>query len=118
MKPREALSAEVTGWLRQVGEHLERVSPSSTTSIHETPHRGGVQVSLSFLRTPDASSLDLCVLIRQHGDDEIVEADVVEGGTGRVLSEWSSRAIGRDNSNLDSLREYVLAQAKALGGDS
>jgi hypothetical protein len=54
-------------WLEDVKGDLGLVAPAASVSISVLPHSGGIQVSLTVLRTPDANSLDLCVLLRENG---------------------------------------------------
>jgi hypothetical protein len=104
----------VRKYLEAARDQVRLIAPSASASIATVPHRGGTQVSLTILAAPDANTLDLCVLIREQGAALSIEADLSEGGTGRILSEWPAREVGAGPETLNGLEQYVRSQVPAI----
>lgn len=85
-----------------ISERLEqlraRVKSSLPTIICETGSLdldASLELYASFLKEPTAETIDLVVVIEPAGEGHLITADVVQGGTGVVLSETREKLSPR-----------------------
>lgn len=73
--------------LEMLRNRIKTLMPTTLCHIGETVVHDARQIHASFLKTPQDNTLDLCILLRLAGTQFIVTGDVVQGGSGEVLSE-------------------------------
>jgi hypothetical protein len=100
-----------------VARVLARV-PSAGGSGSENTIRGNLLVCSSFLRTPSADTIDLCVEIANDGVAVAVSADLVRGGSGTVLSTMTTTRSVQDEAQievlLNAIDRYLRSQEDAI----
>ena len=73
--------------LEMLRSRIKTLMPTTLCHIGETVVHDARQIHVSFLKTPQDETLDLCILLRLVGTQFVVTGDVVKGGSGEVLSE-------------------------------
>ena len=73
--------------LEMLRNRIKTLRPTTRCHSGETVVHDALHIPASFLKTPQEETLDLCILLRLAGTQFIVTGDVVQGGSGEVLSE-------------------------------
>jgi len=60
-----------------------------------------------FLKTPQDDTLDLCILLRLAGTQFIVTGDVVQGGSGEVLSELGPLVSSEQEEETEPFGQHI-----------
>jgi hypothetical protein len=113
----EAITAQVKQVLTQLVSQVAPRVPSTRGSVSENLVRGIPTVCASFLTSPEADTVDLCVEIEAVAGGVSVSADVVRGGTGEILSEMTQVTIFEGQNTevaVRTLEEYVRDQSDVI----
>src|SRR5947207_1140947 len=83
----EVLVKSITPSLESLRSRIKMFVPTAQCHIGETGGPDARHIYASFLKTPRDETLDLCILLRSVGTLCVVSGDLVQGGSGDVLSE-------------------------------
>ena len=117
MSNQEIITTRVRQALTRLVSKVSAQVPSAFGSVSEHLVCGVPTVCASFLKSPEADTVDLCVQIEAVAGRLSVSADLVRGGSGEVFSEMPTVIIP-ENQNaevaLRTLEEYVQDQVDAI----
>ena len=117
MSTQETIALHAKRMLMQLVSQIAEQVPSTICNENDQIVHLVRMVCASFLKSPVADTLDLCVEIQSDTDYVTVSADLVVGGSGRILSEMDAVTIRKDNDikeAVDVLEEYVRSQANTI----
>ena len=117
MRMRELLVSQAKRVLTQLVSQIAARVPSVRGSVSENLVHGISTVCASFLKAPEADTVDFCVEIKTDADYVTVSADLVVGGSGRMLSEMAAVTIRKDRdieAAVRVLEKYVLDHADTM----
>lgn len=117
MNMQETIASQAKRLLTQLASQITTRVPSSLCRVGEQIVNSIPSVYASFLKSPDADTVDLSVEIRLVAEYVTVSADLVVGGSGRILSEMAAVTIRKDTEiepALHDLEKYVLDQADTI----
>lgn len=104
--------------LEMLKSRIKTLMPTTLCHIGETVVHDARQIHASFLKTPQEETLDLCILLRLAGTQFIVTGDVVQGGSGEVLSELGSIVSSEQEEESELFGQhicrYILDQEDTL----
>ena len=116
MKMEENVSQVIRDSLESLCNQIETLVPTAICSAGDMTVNESLQIYASFLKTPQSETLDLCVVLKHTETGFLVSADLVKGGTGKVLSEItplvvSSQARATEiDGFLEDIRRFIFSQ--------
>lgn len=87
MTLQDPLAQAIYGRLEKLRTRIKASLPSIICETGSLNVEASLEIYASFLKDPSAETIDLVVLMEPAGEGQLVTADVVQGGTGIVLSE-------------------------------
>ena len=104
--------------LEMLKSRIKTLMPTTLCHIGETVVHDARQIHASFLKTPQEETLDLCILLRLAGTQFIVTGEVVQGGSGEVLSELGAIVSSEQEEESELFGQhicrYILDQEDTL----
>ena len=120
MRMQVTLVSQAKRVLTQLVSQIAARAPSVRGSVSENLVHGISTVCASFLKATEADTVDFCVEIKIDADYVTVSADLVVGGSGRILSEMAAVTIRKDidvEVAVRVLEKYVLDQADTIAAE-
>ena len=106
--------------LTQLVSQIAKELPSVICNVKEQIVHNTPIVCASFLKSSEADTVDLCVEIQTGTKYMTVSADLVVGGSGKILSEMTAVMI-RKNTEIEGamrvLEEYVQNQIDTIAAE-
>lgn len=116
----EQAIAEVVVALNELCSRVKLAHPKAFCQVGEMSATEPVQAYASFLADPAAESIDICIYFRQADETLEIFGDLVRGGSGEVLSEFSGETPtdtaghGVTSWDIAAVRSYILSQEETV----
>lgn len=115
----QAVAAVVLA-LEELCRRVKSAERGTLCQVGELGATEPVQVYASFLANTSAESLDLCIYFHQTIGKLNVSGDLVRGGSGEVLSEFSDVGLtvatedGTERWDIAPVRSYIVSQEEKV----
>ena len=105
---------EVVLALEELCARVRTARPDVFCQVGEIGANEPVQAYASFLADPAGESIDLCIYFRQTNETLEISGDLVRGGSGEVLSEFSGHGLSDTGETGDEVRQITAIKSFIL----